>query len=85
MLPDREDVGARGDASLDRQERVVRPRRQVDDGEVGALQRAIELGRRPGPLRLRSGELDAPGQPVLPDQVLGEDRDPRGQPRVSAR
>jgi hypothetical protein len=85
VLPDGKNVRAGRHGPLDGRERVVRAGGQVDDRERCANQRAIELGGGGRAYRLRSGKLDRADESLLPDQVLGQDRDPRRQPRVSAR
>jgi hypothetical protein len=85
VLPDGQDVCPSRRGPLDCRQRVVRTGGQIDDRELRTDQRAIELGGRGRACRLGSGKLDRVDQPLLPDQVLGQDRDPRRQPRVSAR
>jgi hypothetical protein len=85
MLPDGQDVRPSRRGPLDGRQRVVRTGGQIDDRELGVDQRAIEFGGGGRACRLGPGKLDGLDQPLLPDQVLGQDRDPRRQPRVSAR
>lgn len=85
MLTDGKDVDAGRCGSLDGRERVVGTSRQVDDREIGEDKGPIEFGCRPGSFRRGTGQLRGPCQAFLPDQVLGEDRDPRRQLIVSAR
>jgi hypothetical protein len=85
VLPDRENMGAGRDAPFDGDQWIVGAGSQIDDREIGALERPIEFGSGLRPLWRCPGLLDRAGEPVLPDQVLREDGDPDRQCRVSAR
>ena len=73
--------GRRGD----RRDPIVSPGGQVDDRPVNVGERRRECGGRPNRHGLGTGGPDEIGQPGRPDQVVGQDRDSPGQPRVSAR
>jgi hypothetical protein len=69
----------------DRRDRVVGPRRQVDDHAVDLRRCRLEIGKRPHRDRDRVGAPNEIGEPGRPDEVVRDDRDPGGQSSVSAR
>src|SRR2546422_3827278 len=87
VLAHREHARAGGPGTLDRRERVVRARRQVDDHRIGRGERDVQFGSRLRPRHRRAGAFERSRQAVLPDEVLGKHDDPRrrhGQPMIEA-
>ena len=85
VLADREHRSAGRVRELDGGHAVVGPGGQVDDDTVDVGQCRRKGRRGPDGDGLTFGAPDEIGQAGRPDQVIGEDRDARGQPSVSAR
>jgi hypothetical protein len=85
VLTDREDRPSGRVRQGDRRDRVVGPRRQVDDHAVDVQRCRLESGKRADRDGDRVGAPNEVGQPSRPDEVIRDDRDPGGQSSVSAR
>ena len=85
VLADGEDRLAGLAVSRDRRDAVVCARGQVDDDPIDIRQSGLETGRRTYGERGRAGSTNEVGQSGRPDQVVGQDRNPRVQSSASAR
>ena len=75
VLAHRQDAAPGRGGLLDRPNRIVAARRQIDDDRVDAGQCVLELGAAPGPSRTGPDRLQRADQARLPDQVIRQDED----------